>query len=210
MNQRTVVSLAIAAAAVCAPSTLAGFVGFETSGTVINGKFVCRVYAKFDAADFVVLSVSNLQNFASSDWNDNDFASGTWDPKFTVDANIDTYLTIGGVPGFANSTSADAGCNGPAFLQPGIPNGAGWFNSNPPNLQGKVDSSTLRTLIGQFVYLDDPTQSYSSPLNISFNQGLGTPTQFSIGTFPVHIPAPAALPLAGLALVVGRGRRRHS
>lgn len=202
----------IAAATLLAAATAhAGFVGFETTGAYVNGKFVCRVYAQFDSANDVLLSCAGIQGFAGSNWNDADFANGTWSPKFTTDPNLDSFVTIGGVTGFANSTQTGPNWGVSGFEQPGIPNGAVWFNSAPENLQGKVDPLTLRTLIAQFVYFGDPNETYVSPLNISFNQGLGTPTQFASGsTFTVHIPAPAALSLAGLALVVGRGRRRRS
>jgi hypothetical protein len=211
MHKGTGIAFAACVAATCATNALAGFVGFETSGGYVNGKFVCRIYAKFNSPNDVVLSCFGIQGFANSEWNDSDFANGTWNPQFAIDGAVDSYVTIGGTTGFANSTAADPAWGGAGFTQSGIPNGAGWFNSNPPNLQGKVDG-TLRTLIAQFVYPDAPTQSYNSPLTVSFNQGLGTPTQFSTGaTFTLHIPAPAGLPLASVAmLVVGRGRRRRS
>ncbi len=157
----------------------------------------------------MVLSCFGIQGFGATDWVDSDFANGTWDPKFTTTPTADSYLTIGGLTGFANSTTADPSWGGLGFNQPGIPNGAGWFNSNPPNLQGKVDPVTLRTLIGQFVFTDSSQAGIASPLTVSYNQGLGTPTQFStFGMFNVCIPAPSALPLAAAVFgLVGRRRR---
>lgn len=200
--------LAGAAALAIAGIASAGFVGLESEKTVVSGKNVWRVYAKFNSASDVVLSAFGIQGFGGSSFNDSDFASGTWDPKFAIDGTIDSFVTIGGSTGFTNSTSADPAWGGAGFTQSGIPNGAGWFNSNPPNLQGKVDAVTLRTLIAQFVYEGSDTTQFTSPLTISFNQGLGTPTQFSTGgSFTIGVPAPGAVALLGLAGLAGRRRR---
>jgi hypothetical protein len=199
--------LAGAAALAIAGIASAGFVGLESEKTVVGGKNVWRVYAKFSSSSDVVLSVFGVQGFAGTDWNDSDFANGTWNPQFAIDGGVDSYVTIGGTTGFANSTSADPAWGGAGFTQSGIPNGAGWFNSNPPNLQGKVDAN-LRTLIAQFVYTGDDTTQFTSPLTVSFNQGLGTPTQFSTnGSFTIGVPAPGAVALLGLAGLAGRRRR---
>ena len=209
MRKGTVLTLAVVAAVTCAPSASAGFVGFESTGAYINGKFVCRVYAKFDADNFYVLSCFGIEGFAATDWNDSDFASGSWDPKFSIDSTVDSYVTIGGVPGFTNSTAADPEWGAAGFNQPGIPNGAGWFNANPSNFQGKVDGA-FRTLIAQFVYPDPPMQGYASPLSVSFNQGLGTPTQFAFfGVINVCIPAPGAVAMLAVALFGSAVRRRR-
>ncbi len=197
-----------AAVATSASSASAGFVGLEVGGGWINGKFVCRVYAKFNSANDVVLSVFGIQGFGGSSWNQSDFVGGSWNPQFTIDPVVDSYVTIGGSTGFANSTAADPNWGVLGFSQAGIPDGAGWFNSNPPNLQGKVDES-FRTLIAQFVYPGAPTQAFVSPLTVSFNQGLGTATQFTSGaSFSLHIPAPGALSLAASIMLVGARRRR--
>jgi hypothetical protein len=208
MGKGTLFGCAVVTAMACATGASAGFVGLEVGGGWINDKFVCRVYAKFNSANDVVLSCFGLQGFASSSWNQSDFVGGSWNPQFTIDPIVDSYVTIGGVPGFANSTAADPNWGALGFNQPGIPNGAGWFNSNPPNLQGKVDAS-FRTLIAQFVYPGAPTQAFASPLTVSFNQGLGTPTQFSTGaSFSLHIPAPAAASILGATALLGSRRRR--
>jgi hypothetical protein len=196
-----------AAALAVAGIASAGFVGLEAEKTVVGGKNVWRVYAKFNSANDVVLSVFGIQGFGATSWNQSDFVGGSWNSQFTQDAGVDSYVTIGGSTGFANSTSADPNWGALGFNQQGIPNGAGWFNSNPPNLQGKVDAN-LRTLLAQFVYTGDDTAIFSSPLTVSFNQGLGTPTQFSTGaTFSIGVPAPGAIALLGLAGLAGRRRR---
>ena len=200
--------LAGAAALAVAGIASAGFVGLEAEKSVVGGKNVWKVYAKFDSANNVVLSCFGVQGFVGSSWNHADFVAGTWNPQFTTDAGVDSYVTIGGSTGFANSTSADPNWGALGFNQAGIPNGAGWFNSNPPNLQGKVDAN-LRTLLAQFVYTGDDTQVFTSPITVSFNSGLGTPTLFTTGAqFSIgQVPAPGAIALLGLAGLAGCRRR---
>ena len=198
--------LAGAAALAIAGIASAGFVGLEAEKSVVGGKNVWRVYAKFDSASDVVLSCFGVSGFSGGDFNDSDFANGTWNPQFAIDGGIDSYVTIGGTTGFANSTSADPAWGGPGFTQAGIPNGAGWFNSNPPNLQGKVGAD-LRTLLAQFVYSGEDLEQFTSPLQVSYNQGLGTPTVFGQGSFTIGVPAPGAVALLGLAGLAGRRRR---
>lgn len=194
-----------------AASAHAGFVGFQSEKTVVSGKNVWRVYAKFSSADDVLLGCSGLQNLAGTSWNHSDAFGGSWGPQYSLDASIDTYVTIGGeacIFCFENTTTADAAWGGLGFQQAGIPNGAGWFNSDPDNLQGKVDPVTLRTLIGQWVYTGDDTFNPVSPLSVSYNQGVGTPTQFGQGTF-IFFPSPGAIAVLGCAVVTPRCRRRR-
>ena len=196
-----------AAALAVAGIASAGFVGLVSEKSVVGGKNVYKVYAQFNSASDVVLSCFGISGFAGTTWNQADFVGGSWNPQFTSDATVDSFVTIGGTPGFSNSTSADPNWGALGFNQQGIPNNAGWFNSNPPNLQGKVDAS-LKTLIAQFVYTGADTQVFTSPLTVSFNQGLGTPTQFSTGgSFTIGVPAPGAVALLGLAGLAGRRRR---
>jgi hypothetical protein len=195
--------LAGAAALAVSGFASAGFVGMVTESSVDGANTVFRVYAQFDNANDVVLSVFGVAGIPAGGFFQSDFAGGTWNPQFST-SSADSYVTIGGVTGFANSTSADPNWGGAGFTQPGIPNNAGWFNSNPPNLQGKVDAS-LKTVIAQFTFASTAIQSFTSPITVSFNQGLGTPTVFGTSTFTV--PAPGAVALLGLAGLAGRRRR---
>lgn len=210
MSTRSCRAALASGALFAASSAHAGFVGFQSEKTVVSGKNVWRVYAKFSSADDVLLGCSGLQNLAGTSWNHSDAFGGSWGPQYSLDASIDTYVTIGGeacIFCFENTTTADAAWGAPGFQQPGIPNGAGWFNSNPDNLQGKVDPVTLRTLIGQWVYTGVDTFNPVSPLSVSYNQGLDTPTQFGQGTF-IFFPSPGAIAVLGLAAITPRGRRR--
>ncbi|MFO0826942.1 MAG: hypothetical protein U0572_02245 [Phycisphaerales bacterium] len=202
----------IAGAAALAVSGLASasFVGFEVDHSTSGGLEVYKVYAKFSSANDVVLNAFGTTNLAASNFNDADFVGGSWSPQFTQPGQeaVDSYVTIGGVPGFGNSTNADPGWGGAGFNQPGIPNGAGWFNSNPPNLQGKVGADN-RTLLAQFVYLAGTggLPQYTSALQVGYNQGLGTATVFGGGEFTIGVPGPGAVALLGLAGLAGRRRR---
>jgi hypothetical protein len=197
--------LAGAAALAVSGFASAGFVGMTVENEVVDGINVFRVYAQFDSANDVVLSVFGVAGIPNGGFFNNDFAGGSWAPQFTNPAATmtDSFVTIGGTPGFTNSTQADPNWGGSGFTQPGIPDGAGWFNSNPPNLQGKVDANN-RTLIAQFSFSGDPV-TFTSPITVSFNQGLGTATQFGEGSFTV--PTPGAIALLGLAGLAGRRRR---
>ena len=201
--------LAGAAALAVSGFASAGFVGMDVTSTVVGTKTVFKVYASFNSANDVVLSVFGVAGIPGGGFFHSDFAGGSWAPQFTNPADVatDSYVTIGGTPGFTNSTQADPNWGAPGFTQPGIPNNAGWFNSNPPNLQGKVDAGTLKTLIAQFTY-DGVVTAFISLITVLYNQGLGTPTVFSNGaSFTVGIPAPGALALLGLAGLAGRRRR---
>jgi uncharacterized protein (TIGR03382 family) len=85
---------------------------------------------------------------------------------------------------------------------------AGWFNSNPPNLQGRVGQpgnliDSVR--LGQFV-VDRDANGGTWNIRIGYNSGVaGAPVQFSESTF--NLPAPGALALLGLAGLAGRRRR---
>lgn len=195
--------LAGAAALAVSGFASAGFVGMVVDSAVVNGKTVFHVYAQFDSANDVVLSCFGVAGIPAGGFYHSDFVGGSWAPQFTQTAAEDSFVTIGGAPGFSNSTQADPNWGAAGFNQPGIPNGAGWFNSNPPNLQGKVDG-TLKTFIAQFSYAGAVT-AFTSPITVSFNQGLGTPTQFANSSFSV--PAPGAIALLGLAGLAGRRRR---
>jgi len=183
--------LAGVAALAVGSAASAGFVGISVESHVIDGKSVFRVFAQFDSADDVVLSVFGVNGIPASGFFHSDLAGGSWAPQFTIgsDAATDSFVTIGGAPG---------------FTQPGIPDNAGWFNSNPPNLQGKVDPNTLKTLIAQFSF-DGPITAFSTPFTVAYNQGLGTPTVFGEG-FP-FVPAPGALVVVIAGIVAARRRR---
>jgi hypothetical protein len=146
---------------------------------------------------------------------------GTWAPQLTGSATtnrpFDSFLLIGGNPAGANTTNADPSWNsGGTGSHAGNANGwsradlvnngqLGWFNSSPPNLQGRVGTApNTATLvkIGQFM-LSAGHEDRTYTLTAGYNNGAGGSVQFFTGNFV--LPAPGAIALLGLA---GLTRRR--
>jgi hypothetical protein len=98
---------------------------------------------------------------------------------------MDSYVCIGGGEGFAsgNSTAADPDWGGLGFNQAQIPygnfnSGPGWFNQNPPNLQGRVNGQG-RIKLGQFVIAAaDEANGALIFLKVGYNNGFGGGVQF--------------------------------
>ena len=199
-------------AAALAASASAGFTGFSSVATVGgDGKVVTQVYANFSGSSDTLLNVFgiaymggiNTSNFGAGNFYHTDFVGGSWAPQFASDPLNDSFLTIGGTAGFANSSNADPAWGGLGFNQPGLVTGAGWFNSNPPNLQGQNIAG--KVFIGQFK--TDNAKTWEIFAKVGYNAGLSTPTVFGEGVFTVGVPAPGAVALLGLAGLVGRRRR---
>ena len=145
-------------------------------------------------------------------------AYGTWAPSLTGSATVnrpfDSFLVIGGSATATNSSNADPSwCNaGPVkgWSQPQIPVGntsadtLGWFNSSPPNNQGRVGNSpaggsvangwTQLVPIGgvrlaQFVLSESDAAFRTYSLRTAWNNGAGGGVVFSDGTFTLCKPA---------------------
>jgi len=207
----------VAATAACTAETRAAFVRFHAETTSLaSGRVRFRLYAEFNHPNDTVLGALQIHaistwggmtgisagNFWHQDFLNGNVATnllGTWNPTLLVSVlqSEDSWVTIGGQPAdFGNTTTADPGWGPSAFNQPGIPDTtdagvAGWFNTNPPNLQGRaiaVSEGVYRTLLGNFVVSSFPGITMS--LGITYNQGSGTPMQFGSGlmTFPLSSP----------------------
>ena len=211
-----------------ASETLATFTGFTTTQVTVGGVTKVQVFANFHGATDTVLNAFHINKTVgggSPVFHHNDAltggvdstVAGTWNPQFvTVPGAFDSYVCIGGGEGFAsgNSTNADpdwgaAGYNQAQMPFIGVPgnttNGPGWFNSNPPNLQGRVAGGQVR--LGQFV-LNTTDAAVTLFMKIGYNDGVpGSPVQFAEGTFMLGVPAPGAIALLGLAGLTGRRRR---
>jgi len=221
------------AGTVCLTSAAsASFTGwfFDSYATDDMAFAVIDVYAQFDDDTDTVLNVFNSMiststgvGFHHSDFNTLGGGTGLW--NVTNTANIpgtlspdnDSFVLIGGAVADAtnpNSTSLD-----PSFDPAGggtVAENAGWFNSNPPNLQGRVDADTLRTWVARFVIEGtDSAETLSFAFNMGYNQGLGTGNQFAFNDGATrgpeilvdYVPAPGAIALLGLAGLAGRRRR---
>ena len=224
-----VASMALAAAVSSAAS--AAFVQYvvvktQTSNSGINLD-VYTLWARFDGPTDTVLNAFNFNRIDGSATNmfyHKDLASsnsgvlmkefGTWNPSQTGGATtnrpFDSYLTIGNQATGTNATNADPSWGGASWARPDVPNGlnVGWFNSNPPNLQGRVGqpgNTSTDVRLGQFV-VDRDANGGTWNLKIGYNSGVaGAAVQFAETTF--SLPAPGALALLGLAGLAGRRRR---
>ncbi len=179
------------------------FFGYEVVRlTTTSGLSKYRVYGRFLGANTTVLNYFHANKTGgSATFRHNDALSGgnstvagSWSPAFvaSMDAH-DSWLSVGGGVGFAsgNTTTADPSFNAAGFNQAQIPfpapsdvgtivpmsgSGPGWYNSNPANVQGRVDA-TGRVLLGQFVI--GAAETVTLYMKIGFNNGVtGTPVIF--------------------------------
>jgi len=225
--------MALALTAAVASSASATFVSYvvtknQTSNSGVNLD-VYTVWARFNGATDTVLNAFNFNRvdgtatnmFYHRDLNSTSSnvltkTAGTWSPSQVGSATnnrpFDSYLTIGGNPTGTNSTNADPSwpAAGGSWNRPDVPTGlnVGWFNSNPPNLQGRVGSAgntATDVRLGQFS-VDRDANGGTWNLKIGYNSGVpGAPVQFAETTF--SLPAPGAMALLGLAGLAGRRRR---
>ena len=162
--------------------------------------------------------VTYFQSFTSTGWIAQN-AGGPFDAPALRRA--DSFVTMGGfdqdvllpaqAPGAGAGTGIDPNFGGNSTNYPG--DLAGWYNGSPPNLNGQVGqvpqgpggSFGLGVLIGRFAY-DGDFDLTDSTLEVTWNQGLGTPGVQ--GGFTVNVPAPGAFAFLGLAGLVGGRRRR--
>ncbi len=216
--------LGLAAALALVGAANADFTGYSVVSSSVAGYNVYQVFGQFNGATDTVLNAfqihaiagSSLQGFVHADALTGGAPStvaGTWNPQFVLAPGAaDSFVCIGGGTGFAsgNSTNGDPGWGAAGFNQTGIPDGAtagvaGWFNSNPPNLQGRVNASG-QTLLGQFVLAVGDTAGRTFFMKVGYNSGVaGAPVQFGEGLF--SLPTPGAVALLGLAGLAGRRRR---
>ena len=215
--------LGLAAALAVVGSANANFTGYSVSSTT-NGTYnMYQVFGNFDGATDTVLNAfqihaivgSSLAGFVHNDALTSgapSTVSGTWNPQFVLAPGaFDSYVCIGGGTGFTsgNSTNGDPGWGTAGINQPGIPDGptagvAGWFNSNPPNLQGRVVSGQV--LLASMVLAVGDTTGRTFFMKVGYNSGVaGAPVQFGEGLFT--LPTPGAVALLGLAGLAGRRRR---
>jgi hypothetical protein len=220
-------------AALIAGGASAAFVEFYTvktqvaTGGVDLDQYV--LFARFNGATDTVLNAYNLNGQAgavmnafyhkdNSDYNGGVLSTtyGTWAPQLTgsitLNRPFDSYLLVGGNSSGTNTTNADPSWGGASWVRADLPNNLniGWFNSNPPNLQGRVGNTgnTADSVrLGQFVIARDANAGTFS-ITIGYNNGVsGSPVQFADGFFQLGVPAPGAIALLGLAGLAGRRRR---
>ena len=199
-----------------AASSSASFIGFVVTSQAASNSgqslTVYTVWARFNGPTDTVLNAFNLAGVAGSSmtgfWHkDNAYYNsgilsqefGTWNPSQTgsVPNNrpFDSYLTIGGLATPTNTTNSDpswtsgGNADGRSWNRADLPtNGTiGWFNSNPPNNQGRVGltgNTTTDVRIGQFVLSANDSAARTYSLTIGYNDGVpGSAAQFPTSTF---------------------------
>ena len=222
-------SLITAAVSTTASATFVEYYTVKTNVTHAGVALdVYTLFARFNGATDTLLIAYNMNrldgtstnHFYHKDnagYNDGVLMKefGSWSPSLTGSAvnnrPFDSYLTIGGQATTTNATVgdpswpiADGGWN-----RPDIPNGSnvGWYNSNPPTLQGRVGlaapaNDSVR--LGQFV-VDAGTNGGTWTLRLGYNNGVSTQVLFGESTFT--LPAPGAVALLATAALVRRRRR---
>jgi hypothetical protein len=150
---------------------------------------------------------------------------GTWAPQLNGSATtcrpFDSYLIIGGTPSATNTSNCDPSWNsGGTGIHAGDSRGCnrpdlvnncqiGWFNSSPPNNQGRVGvgpNTATSVKLAQFVLSQGHGfRTYS--LRTAYNNGAGGGVVFADSNFTLGVPAPGAIALLGLAGLAGRRRR---
>jgi len=204
----------------------ATFVGYQVTATTVGSLTKYELFGSFNGGTDTVLNafqinlVSGATVFHHADAltsGADSTVAGTWNPQFVLAPGaMDSYVCIGGGEGFAsgNSTNADPDWGAAGFNQAQMPygatatTGAGWFNGNPPNNQGRVNPNGLVKL-GQFVIASNAAEAVIQ-LRVGYNNGVsGSPVQFGVSTFSigVPVPTPGAIALLGLAGLAGRRRR---
>ena len=180
-------------------------------GTPGSGDTVLNVYNLNLVAEG---QVNYFQSFTGTGWQPTNLG-GPFDTAALRQA--DSFVTIGGFeqgvaypeqsPGAGAGTGLDPDFGGNNVAAPSP--GAGWYNGSPPSLNGQVGLVNLLgdfglgVLIGRFASVDQ-FDLIGGSLEVTWNQGLGTPGQQAGFTCT---PAPGALALFGLA-AFGRHRRR--
>lgn len=218
--------MACAASLAVAGVVHAEFLGFEVSASSFGNLVKSEVYAKFSNSTNTLLNAFHLNRvvgggnpvFYHSDaltGGATTLTAGSWNPTFVLGAGAyDSYVCIGGGEGAAsgNTTNVDPDWGQGGFNQAQVPflgnpgnttSGPGWFNSNPPNLQGRVDANG-RVKVGQFVTAVG-SGPYTMFLKVGYIAGPGGQPLYGDGTFTV--PAPGALALVGAAGLMRRRRR---
>ena len=208
-NYALSMTLALAGGSATASAAFTGFTATFVGQNASTGAQVYWLFADFDQADDVLVSVNNFQllqgsmsGIAHVD-NSGQQSGAAWDPRHTLgsQAGIDSFVTINGVTGSSSVTVlSNFGTSA------GIANGAGWSSSGPLTAVGNA----FRVRIGQFVGQFGNGNGFLASLGVNYRDTMNsTSTMSGFGTFLIGnaVPGPGALALLALASV-GRSRRR--
>jgi hypothetical protein len=176
----------------------ADFVGYELVSRQEGGFVKFELFGRFNGATDTVLNAfhialnSGSTNYFHADALNGGVSSntaGTWNPQFVlVPGAMDSYGCIGGGEGFAsgNSTAADPDWGAAGFNTAQIPYGdgtfgPGWFNQNPPNLQGRVNGCGIVKLFQGI--LASGAKPATVRVKLGYNNGQGGGVAFADSTF---------------------------
>jgi hypothetical protein len=199
--------LGIAGATVLSASAMADFVSFEVTSTTVGTLRKWELFARFDGPTDTVLNafhVNRIVGGGSPTFHHSDafnggsdsVVAGSWNPQLVLSPGaLDSFVCIGGGEGVAsgNSTAPDpdwmpasSGWNVAQIPFVGAPgnttSGPGWYNSFPPNIQGRVDSQG-RVKIGQFV-MNAADGAVTLFLRLGYSNGQpGAPVDFAQATW---------------------------
>ena len=159
---------------------------------------------------------SYFQSFTGTGWQPTNLGGPFDTPALRL---ADSFVTIGGfaqntiapeqAPDAGAGTGLDPNFGGNSAAAPGEL--AGWYNGSPPSLNGQVGAVPetdgnligLGVLVGRFATVGE-SDLIGGTLEVTWNQGLGTPGEQAGFTIT---PAPGALALLGLAGLANRRRR---
>ena len=194
------VVLSLCTAAAADFTGLSGSCGQSDDGNYL----VYQIYANFDDASDITLSVYNANSNPTGGFNHSDGGGGMWLPFFSTlggDTSIDSYVNLNAVD------SSPVGAFGAVNLDPNfgsgmgdsIPANAGWYYS--PTL-APVQGTMIH--LGQFVLGDGA--DFTIGLTVGWKRDGTTETFGSEGSYTT-VPTPGALALLGLGGLVARRRR---
>ena len=180
-------------------------VGYTVTAADFGGStvscYVVDLFVDLPTDNDVLLNVFNLTLTSSPSVTNfyQSFTGAGWTPTnsggiFDLPAlrQLDSFVTIGGfdvsttpeqAPGSGADTGLDPNFGGNTAAAPGTM--AGWYNGNPPNLNGQSVDLTAAgldgihgVLIGRFSVQNATELSLvGSTFEVTWNQGLGTPGQ---------------------------------
>ena len=221
----------LVAATASADITGAYVVGYSVTATDFDGSAVTvniqDLYLSSDNGADVALNVFNysasdtaadsyFQSFTGTGWQPTNLGGPFDTPALRL---ADSFVTIGGfaqntiapeqAPDAGAGTGLDPNFGGNSAAAPGAE--AGWYNGSPPSLNGQVGAVPetdgnligLGVLVGRFATIGE-SDLIGGTLEVTWNQGLGTPGEQAGFTIT---PAPGALALLGLAGLANRRRR---
>ena len=221
-------ALTVLSASAVAEGAFTGYVVTATPVTNSGQSLVrYEVFAVFNGATDTVLNVFNFQaqggwgahlDAASGFWHkdNSDYSGGvlgqqygTWAPQLTGSSTLnrpfDSCVMIGGVATATNTSNHDPGWGGvggwnqaTVFASTVYDNTIGWFNSSPPNNQGRVGNSPAGGTVAngwiapvpvggvrllQFILSANDTAFRTYTLRTAYNNGAGSGVVFADGSF---------------------------